>query len=34
MQVNFNTLGQDDAMRSLHLFAEEVMPAFAPVAAG
>jgi alkanesulfonate monooxygenase SsuD/methylene tetrahydromethanopterin reductase-like flavin-dependent oxidoreductase (luciferase family) len=34
MQVNFNTLGQDDAMRSLKLFAEEVMPAFAPVAAG
>jgi alkanesulfonate monooxygenase SsuD/methylene tetrahydromethanopterin reductase-like flavin-dependent oxidoreductase (luciferase family) len=33
MQVNFNTLGQDDAMRSLRLFAQEVMPAFEAVAA-
>jgi alkanesulfonate monooxygenase SsuD/methylene tetrahydromethanopterin reductase-like flavin-dependent oxidoreductase (luciferase family) len=29
MQVNFNTMPHDEAMRSLHLFAEEVLPAFA-----
>ena len=32
MQVNFNTLSQDDALRSLQLFADEVMPAFMPAA--
>jgi alkanesulfonate monooxygenase SsuD/methylene tetrahydromethanopterin reductase-like flavin-dependent oxidoreductase (luciferase family) len=36
IQVNFNTLPHDEAMRSLRLFAKEVLPAFAktPVAAG
>jgi hypothetical protein len=29
MQINFNTMPQDEAMRSMRLFAEEVMPAFA-----
>jgi alkanesulfonate monooxygenase SsuD/methylene tetrahydromethanopterin reductase-like flavin-dependent oxidoreductase (luciferase family) len=35
MQINFNTMPQDEAMRSMRLFAEEVMPAFttAPVIA-
>lgn len=35
MQVNFGTLGAADALRSLELFAHEVMPAFAdPAPAG
>jgi alkanesulfonate monooxygenase SsuD/methylene tetrahydromethanopterin reductase-like flavin-dependent oxidoreductase (luciferase family) len=36
MQINFNTIPQAEAMRSMRLFAEEVMPAFVkkPVAAG
>ena len=34
MQINFNLMPQDEAMRSMRLFAEEVIPAFtsAPVA--
>ena len=28
LQVNFNTVGVDDAERSMRLFAQEVMPAF------
>ena len=28
MQVNFNTLPQDEAMRSMQLFSEQVLPAF------
>jgi hypothetical protein len=27
LQVNFNTIALDDAMRSMRLFAHEVMPA-------
>jgi alkanesulfonate monooxygenase SsuD/methylene tetrahydromethanopterin reductase-like flavin-dependent oxidoreductase (luciferase family) len=34
LQINFNTMPQDEAMRSLRLFAAEVMPQFVPVAAG
>jgi alkanesulfonate monooxygenase SsuD/methylene tetrahydromethanopterin reductase-like flavin-dependent oxidoreductase (luciferase family) len=33
MQINFNTMPHDEAMRSLRLFAEEVLPAFQPAAA-
>jgi alkanesulfonate monooxygenase SsuD/methylene tetrahydromethanopterin reductase-like flavin-dependent oxidoreductase (luciferase family) len=28
MQINFNTMPQDEALRSMRLFAEEVIPAF------
>ena len=27
LQVNFNTISREDALRSMHLFAREVMPA-------
>ena len=33
MQVNFHILDQDEAKRSLELFAKEVMPAFTPALA-
>jgi alkanesulfonate monooxygenase SsuD/methylene tetrahydromethanopterin reductase-like flavin-dependent oxidoreductase (luciferase family) len=32
MQINFNTMPQEEAMRSLKLFAHDVMPRFAPAA--
>jgi alkanesulfonate monooxygenase SsuD/methylene tetrahydromethanopterin reductase-like flavin-dependent oxidoreductase (luciferase family) len=32
MQINFNTMEQNEAMRSLTLFANEVMPRFTPAA--
>lgn len=34
MQINFNTMPQDEAMRSLELFASEVIPRFTPALAG
>jgi len=34
MQINFNMMPQDEAMRSLGLFATEVIPRFLPALAG